>query len=105
MGKRIKVTVKIAKVYPQAAYFAFTSGFRQNFICIISPLSNVSHLLQPIENFIWQEFMTFLLEGRTCNDEERQLLSVHVKTGGMGITNISSISDMEYKTSKKTIKT
>ena len=105
MGKRIKVTVKIAKVYPQAAYFAFTSGFRQNFICIISPTSNVSHLLQPIENFIWQEFMTFLLEGRTCNDEERQLLYVHVKTGGMGITNISSISDMEYKTSKKTIKT
>ena len=38
---------------------------------------------------------------RPCNDEERQLLPLTVKLGGMGITNIKSISDIEYQTSKK----
>ena len=38
---------------------------------------------------------------RPCNDEERQLLPLPVKVGGMGITNIKSISDIEYQTSKR----
>ena len=38
---------------------------------------------------------------RPCNDEERQLLPLTVKLGGMGITNIKSISDIEYQTSKR----
>ena len=53
------------------------------------------HLLQPIENFIRQEFITSLFEWRTFYDEEHQLLSLPVKFGGMGITNILSISDIE----------
>ena len=51
-----------------------------------------------------QEFITSLFEERTCNDEERQLLSLPFKLGGMGITDITSISDIEYQTSKKTTK-
>ena len=45
-----------------------------------------------------------MFEGKTCNDEERQLLSLPVKLGGVGIRNIISISDIEYQTSKKTTK-
>ena len=70
----------------------------------IRTILNISHLLQPIENIIRQELTTSPFEGRTCNDEEHQLLSLPVKLGGMGITNITSISDIEYQTSKKTTK-
>ena len=38
---------------------------------------------------------------RPCNDEERQLLPLPVKLVGMGITNVKSISDIEYQTSKR----
>ena len=48
--------------------------------------------------------MTSLFEGKTYNDEERQLLSLPVKLGGMGIIDITSISDIEYQTSKMTTK-
>ena len=51
------------------------------------------HLLQPIENFIRQEFITSLFEWRTFYSEEHQLLSLPVKFGGMGITNI-----LQYQT-------
>ena len=92
----LKLLTKIAKFYPQAAYSTFTSGFRQKFNYVFRTIPNISHLLQPIENVIRQEFITSLFEGRTSNDEERQLLSLPVKLGGMGITNITSISDIEY---------
>ena len=98
----LKLLTKIAKFYPQVAYCAFTSGFRQKFNHIIRTISNITHLLQHIKNVIRQEFMSSLFEVRTCIDEECQLLSLPVKLGGMGITNITSVSDIEYQTSKKT---
>ena len=48
-----------------------------------------------------KEFITSLFEGRTCNDKERQLLSPPAKLGGMGITDIASISDTENKLQKR----
>ena len=65
---------------------------------------NTSHLLQLIENIIRQELITSPFEGRTCNDEEHQLLSLPVKLCGIGLRNITSILDIEYQTSKKTTK-
>ena len=94
----LKLLSKIAEFCPQAAYCAFTSGFRQKFNYVIQTITNISHLLEPIENAIWQEFITSLFEEGTCYDEQRQLLSLPVKVGGIGITNITSISDIEYQT-------
>ena len=93
----LKLLTKITKFYPQAAYCKFTPGFRQKLNYFIRTIPNISHLLQPIENIIWVEFITFLFEERTCYDEERQLFFLQVKLGGMGITNITSISDIVYQ--------
>ena len=94
---KLKLLTKIAKFYQQAGYCVFTWGFRQKFNYVIWPIPNISHLLQPIGNVIREEFITSLLKGRTWNDEERQLLSPSVELGGMFITNITSISDIEYQ--------
>ena len=100
----LKLLTKIAKFYSQAIYCTFTSGFRQKFNYVIRTITNISHLLQPIENVIREEFITSLFEGRTYNDEDCQILSLPVKLGGMGITNITSISNIEYQNSKKITK-
>ena len=100
----LKLLTKIAKFYSQGTYCTFTSGFRQKFNYVIRTIPNISHLLQPIENVIREEFITSLFEGRTCNDEDCQILSLPVKLGGMGITNITSISNIEYQNSKKITK-
>ena len=42
-----------------------------------------------------------LFEGITCNDEDHQVLFSPVKLGGMGKTNLTSISDKEYQKLKK----
>ena len=48
----LKLLSKIAEFCPQAAYHAFTSGFRQKFNYVIQTITNISHLLEPIENAI-----------------------------------------------------
>ena len=98
---KLQLLTKIAKFYQQAAYCTFTSGFRHKFNYFIWTIPKINHLLQPIENVIRQKFTTSPFEGGTCNDEERQLLPLPVKLGRMGITNITSTSDIEDQTSKK----
>lgn len=93
------------KFYPQAAYYAVTSGFRQKFNFITRTMPNISRLLQPTANIIHIYYYShILLEGRTCSDEKVHLLSLPVKFGGIGIANITSISDIEYQISKKATK-
>ena len=53
-----------------------------------------------IQNAVRQELTTFLFEGRRCNTEEHQLLSLSVKLSRTGIGN-KTISYIEYQTSKK----
>lgn len=66
-------------------------------------------LLEPCQTLVvyynpLQILFTSLLEGRTCSDEKVHLLSLPVKFGGIGIANITSISDIEYQISKKATK-
>ena len=99
---KLKLLSEIANFSLQAAYWAFTSGFRQKFNYIIQTIYNISHILQQTKNVIQQEFITLLFEGRTCNDEGL-LLYLPGRLGRMDI-NILSIPDIEYQSSKTTLK-
>ena len=50
----------------------------------------------PFENVIRPDLIISLFERTKGNNKERQILSLPVKLVGMGITNITSISDIEY---------
>ena len=43
----------------------------------------------------------FICEGRTCNDEERSLISLPVRFDGLGITNICNIANEEFTFSEE----
>ena len=67
-------------------------------------IPNIEHLLQPIEDIIRHKFIPAICENRMCSDDDRLLLSLPVRLGGLGITNIVSISDLEYDFSNKITK-
>ncbi len=99
--KQLKVLSEIAKAYPQSAYCAFTAGFAHKFNYVNRTIPNIKEELQPLENIIRHHFIPALCEGRTCNDHERQLLSLPVKMGGLGIINVTEMCDLEFQQSIK----
>ncbi|XP_057316854.1 uncharacterized protein LOC130657880 [Hydractinia symbiolongicarpus] len=90
----------IAEVQPQAAYSAFISGYRHKFNYYIRTIPGISELLQPIENVIRTKLIPSLCDRRACSDDERVLLSLPVKMGGLGLINVVETSKMEYEFSK-----
>ena len=98
--EELKTLSSIAKTQPQAAYVAFIVGYRQKFNYIFRTINDISDLLHPIENVIRFSFIPAICDERHCNDNERQLLSLPIKLGGLGIINVIDESKFQYETSK-----
>ena len=98
---QIKVLSKVAKIYPQSAYCAFTSGFRQKFNYILRTMPNIKEYLAPVEHEIRHTFIPSLFENKICNNDERLLLSLPCKMGGLGIINPMEMCDIEFSCSSK----
>lgn len=100
--KQLTTLAIIATHYPQSAYCAFTAGFCHKFDYFLRTIPNISGHLQPVEDVIKNKLIPALCENRSCNDDERRLLSLPVKLGGLGIVDITTISDIEYQISQNT---
>ena len=97
---QISTLSKIALMEPQAAYSAFSVGFKGKLNYMIRTIPNISNNLLPLENIIRNEFIPAITGGYCCSDIERQLLSLPTRLGGLGINIFSSDCNVEYENSR-----
>ena len=96
--KELETLTKIAKFQPHAAYAALVHGLRHKFTFIMRTVPNISMLLQPLNEAI-NNFIHVLFQGHRFAPNERLLLSLPPRFGGMGILIPSDLSDQEYQNS------
>ena len=60
---------------------------------------NISHIFMPLEDCIRNTFIPSIV-GREVSDDERDILSLPVRFGGLGIANPSETANREYNASK-----
>ena len=92
----------IAKREPQAAYSAFNYGLskRWNYVCRTTP--GISQHLRRLEYKIQESFIPAILDRSFGTDQtSRKLFALPVKEGGLGIYDLSLMSDLEYEYSCK----
>ena len=61
-------------------------------------VTNISNLLRHIDEVITKEFIPVITRGVKCSENERKLLSLPPKLGGLGIPIFSETADFEYST-------
>ena len=96
---QVEMLAEIAAFDPHSAYVAFTSGIRHRYSYYMRTIPNISSLLKPLEDAIRMKLIPALTEGRIVTDDERLLLSLPPRLGGMGIIAPQIISDLEYQLS------
>ena len=84
--QEVGVLSDIAKSEPHAAYAAYTYGLQHRWNFMMRTIPDISHLLSPLENAISNTFLPSLLKSVTVTDDERRLLALPPRLGGMGIT-------------------
>ena len=95
--KDLKQLSEIASREPQVAYSAFIYGLskRWTYVCRTTP--DISELLKPLEHSITELFIPAILDRVfSCTDILRQVFSLPQRDGGLGIFNMTEISDAEY---------
>ena len=92
----IGILSSIAKSEPHSSYSALTQRLTSHWLFILRSLEGISHLLQPVEDAIRLQFLPALTGRDALNDNERELLALPARLGGLGIP-IPTVSTEEYR--------
>eukprot|EP00794_Sanderia_malayensis_P004398 gene4398-4986_t len=96
----IEELADIAEEEPQLAYAVFTKGICHRWTYFMRTIPDISELLIPLKQKISERFLPALL-GRKITDNQREILELPVRYGGLGIINPARMSQREYDCSRK----
>ena len=99
--EEIEVLSKIAEIYPHAAYAAFIHSIKGKWQFVMRTMNNIEELFQPIEDIITEKFIPALTGRSHCSIEDRKLLSLPTRYGGLNITNPVEEANLQFDASKK----
>ena len=91
----------VAESEPQAAYSAFVSGFKNKLSYFMRTIPDFSNLLIPIEDTIRNRFIPAITGGRIFSKEERKLLSLPTRYGGLAISIFHEQAEVKHKNSRR----
>ena len=94
----ITAIANITNEEPQAALSAYTKSICHRWVFVQRTIPNTSHLFEPLEQCIRQILIPAVV-GRAVSDNERKLLSLPVRWGGLGIADPTETADREYEAS------
>ena len=96
---RIMKLSEIAKSEPHAAYSAFIHGEQHRYTYFMRTIGSIDENLKPLDQVIDEHFIPALF-GMDISEDDRELVSIQVKEGGLGIRQIHQNSSDTHKTSK-----
>ena len=96
--KEVDVLSTFAGPFPQLAYAQFVFGLKSKWNYILRTTPNISHLMKPLEDSIRDRFIPSII-GKSITNEERDLLSLPLRHGGMGISNPIAMCDKAFNQS------
>ncbi|XP_076066911.1 uncharacterized protein LOC143040105, partial [Oratosquilla oratoria] len=97
----VRLLANFAKTESQAAYAAFIYGVKHKWNYILRTVPNITDLLGPLEEAIRNELVPVITNGRTLNEEERKLIELPPRMGGLGISNPLNLAKIEHQNSMK----
>ena len=101
----VRALARVAKRYPQTAYAGFAWSLQAEWTYLLRVSERAGPLLAPVEEAIRGEFLPALL-GRqvVLDDDQRELMSLAAKHGGLGIRNPVEAAESLQKASAEASK-
>ena len=91
---------EFAKTEPQAAYVAYSHGYKSKFTHFIRTIEGLKNFVQPIEDLLTTKLIPVLFGDITISQKERLSYSLPTREGGLRIGIMEEESLMQYKASK-----
>ncbi|XP_057302766.1 uncharacterized protein LOC130636933 [Hydractinia symbiolongicarpus] len=98
--EQLKLLSKIAELEPQSSYCAFVTGFKAKLTFLLRTVPDIKKLLQPIETVVRNEFIPAITGGHLCSENERLLLSLPTRLGGLNLTIFPDDAQVQFNNSR-----
>ena len=98
--ENIKTLAFVAKSQPHVAYAAFIHGEQHKYTYFLRTIVDISANLQPLDDAI-DNILIPALFGCEITGEERKVLSLPVREGGLGVRQVASSANSSYNVSSK----
>ena len=98
--KNIESLSKIANSQPHAAYAAFIHAEQHKYTYFLRTIPGISENLKTLDETINNVFIPALF-GCELSDNDRDILSLPIREGGLGIKKVSENADVSYNASRK----
>ena len=92
---------EIAKTEPHSAFTGFSIGFRHKLTYHMRAIPDLGELLESLDHIIDHSFIPAITGGHVCSNEERRLLSLPIKFGGLSLPILKNLSAEQHQDSKK----
>ena len=97
---QIHTLSQIAVIEPHAAYCGFTHGLKSTWSYLMRTTPGTCDALSPLEDTIRNEFLPALTGRSAITDQERELLSLPCRLGGLGIPDFTKLASSCYQASQ-----
>ena len=98
--KNVERLAEFAQSQPHAAYAAFIHAEQHKYTYFLRTIPGISDNFKPLDDAINNSFLPSLF-GCELNDNMRDVVSLPVRDGGLGIRKVGENSDVSYATSSK----
>ena len=102
--QQVELLSKVAITEPHAAFAAFTHVLAGRWTFLSRTMGNISELFQPLEDTIRKRFLPALTGRKPPSDDERAVLALPARLGGLGIRNPVQNAVAEHENSMKATK-
>ena len=96
--------VEDSKDKTTVACAVFVSGFEHKLTYYIRTSPNINHHLKQLDLMVDNVFIHAIVDGHICTTDERLLLSLPVKKGGLAIPIFSTMAELEWANSREATK-
>ena len=100
MDEKVEEWVAQVTRLVESSYAAFVFGLRQRWTYLLRTLPDIAPFLEPLERAIADLLVPTITEHVTTQ-EERDLLELPVRLGGLGLVNPARTASQEYEASIK----
>ena len=97
--EQLHVLSEIAKIELQTAYTCFLSGYKHKFNYYMRTIPGIGKLLRKVDKVILTEFISAITGGIFITENDRKLLSLAPRLGGLGIPIFEELCEIKYQNS------
>ena len=91
--------IEIAKLQPHAAYTAYIHAEQHRYIYFLRTIDGIKDLLKPLDDIVTNKFIPALF-GSNITGDEREIMSLPIKDGGLGLRIWHDEAEESYRTSR-----